>query len=155
MSSIELNRSMGIDVSEYELRSSYSCSRMAWTAGALRGEDRKPDSFYENELSLYANYLEEDSYLACCEHSAHLTGHGLIAAQIRATLEDEADVVEEVVSRIRLLVQAHGEAEDLMALRSTDDESSAECLWRYHILGDVVEMEQEAIGGRAALLGRE
>jgi hypothetical protein len=41
---MELNSSMGIDVSEYELRSSYSCSRIGCIAGEVVGEDKNADS---------------------------------------------------------------------------------------------------------------
>ena len=44
MSSMELNWSIGIEVSEYEFKSSYNCSRIAWTWCEVLSEDRNPDS---------------------------------------------------------------------------------------------------------------
>ncbi len=43
-SSIELNLSIEIDVSEYEFRSSYSCSSIAWIEWDVSKDDRNEDS---------------------------------------------------------------------------------------------------------------
>lgn len=41
---MELNESIGMDVSENELRSSKSCSRRGWIRWAESEEERNPDS---------------------------------------------------------------------------------------------------------------
>ena len=64
------------------------------------------------------------------EHPAHLPRNWLIAAEICSTFEDEADIIQEVIPWVRLIVQADREPKDAVRLGRAYDESSTECLRR-------------------------
>lgn len=68
--------------------------------------------------------------LARSEYPADLPRYWLVTAQIGGSFENEADVVEEVVSGIRFLIEPHGEAEDTVGLGRADDQSAAQSFRR-------------------------
>ena len=63
--------------------------------------------------------------LAGSEYPGNLPRYRFVTAKVRSSFEDEADVVKEVVSGIRLLVKPHWEAENAVRFGCADDQPAA------------------------------
>lgn len=97
---------MGMDVSEYEFRSSYSCSKIAWIVWDVSGEERKEDSsLICFGLRCTKDQSNSGTNLACRQNSPNLSHNRFITAQVCRSLEDETDIIPKEVARISFRVE--------------------------------------------------
>lgn len=141
--SIELDRSMGILVSAYELRSSNSCSRICEILCADSGEDSRLDSACRKRAtgdgSAYVppprspRHRRTLTDLACSQHPRYLPHHRLkLSSLVLPPIKHPAYVPPEPVPRVLLFSHHHDwEALDLVRARCDGDQLVAQ--W---ILGD-------------------
>ena len=66
-------------------------------------------------------HREANADFTCSQNTSNFANNRFIATQIRGPLEDEADIVQKVVSRVGFVVKPHWETENAMRLCGTDD----------------------------------
>lgn len=122
---MELNLSIGMDVSEYEFRSSYSCSRIACIACGLGGAERNADSSFNASIqhNNHGDIIVVTDFTGC-QHPTDFPDNRFIAAKVGRPFKHEAKIVAKVVPFV-FAPQLHREANDPVFTRSAFDKPAA------------------------------
>jgi hypothetical protein len=91
------------------------------------------------------------AYLARRQDTVHLPNDGLITAKIRRGIEHKANIKPEVVSLI-VPQQLDGKSEHFIYPRGAGDQPSAEGTLRDDVLGNIIKVEEGAVGREGGLV---